>query len=384
MKRALVVGCGLSGAVIARELAERGYSVRILERRNHIGGNMYDHIDEYGILVHDYGPHTFHTRKKELFDYMCKYAEWEEYHLTCGAEINGICTPTPFNYQTIDDFYSASEAEKLKKEIEKEFVGKETATVVEALNCKNKMVHDYAQFLFDNDYSLYTAKQWGVSPSEIDPSVLQRVPLRFNYRTGYFDDEFQVMPRQSYTDFFNRLLAHSNITIELNVEALNIVRIRNDKTIMEGREVTYPVIFTGALDELFDQRFGQLPYRSLRFKWIHEDIDSKQKMPVVAYPQAPDFIRIIEFKKLPVQMVRGTTYEVEYSLPYKAGEKNEPYYPLLTDESQKLYKKYAELASRIANLYVCGRLGAFKYSNIDQALEAALKTVNEILQNSHS
>jgi UDP-galactopyranose mutase len=192
------------------------------------------------------------------------------------------------------------------------------------------------------------------------------------------------MPRQSYTDFFNRLLAHSNITIELNVEALNIVRIRNDKTIMEGREVTYPVIFTGALDELFDQRFGQLPYRSLRFKWIHEDIDSKQKMPVVAYPQAPDFIRIIEFKKLPVQMVRGTTYEVEYSLPYKAGEKNEPYYPLLTDESQKLYKKYAELASRIANLYVCGRLGAFKYYNMDQALEAALKTVNEILQNSHS
>jgi UDP-galactopyranose mutase len=130
---------------------------------------------------------------------MCKYGEWEEYHLTCGAEINGICTPTPFNYQTIDDFYSDKEAEKLKIEIEKTFPGQDTATVIEVLSCGNKTVEAYGQFLFDNDYSLYSAKQWGVSPSKIDPSIFKRVPLRFNYETGYFDDEYQVMPKVSFT-----------------------------------------------------------------------------------------------------------------------------------------------------------------------------------------
>ena len=380
MKQALVVGCGLSGAVIARELAEKGFRVLILERRNHKGGNMHDHVDDYGILVHDYGPHTFHTKKKELYEYMCKYSDWDEYKLTCGAEINGICTPTPFNYQTIDDFYSKDDADRLKYEIEKEFPGRSTANVVEVLECKNPIVHDYAQFLFDNDYSLYSAKQWGCSPSEIDPSILGRVPLRFSYDIGYFDDEYQVMPRKSFTSFFENLLDHPSITAELNVEALDRLKINGTRTMFDGTEIDYPVIFSGALDELFDCCYGQLPYRSLRFQWVHEDIESKQDMPVVAYPQAPDYVRIIEFKKLPVQNVKGTTYEVEYSLPYKPGEKNEPYYPLLTADSQELYKKYSALSDKVRNLFVCGRLGNFKYYNMDQALESALMTAESIIK----
>ena len=379
MKQALIIGCGLSGAVVARELAEKGYKVKILERRNHIGGNMHDHVDEHGILVHDYGPHTFHTKKKELYEYVCKYADWDEFHLTCGAEINGICTPAPFNFKTIDDFYIPNEAEILKREIKKEFPDRDTATVVEVLDSKNSIVHDYAQFLFDNDYSLYSAKQWGVSPSEIDPCILKRVPLRFNYEIGYFDDEYQVMPHISFTAFFERLLMHPNITIKLNTEALEIVQIKAKKTMVDGQEVDYPIVFTGALDELFDCCYGELPYRSLKFKWVHEDIESKQDMPVVAYPQAPDFVRIIEYKKLPVQDVRGTTYEIEYSLPYNPREKNEPYYPLITAESQKLYKKYSELAAEIENLYICGRLGDFKYYNMDQALEKAIEVSGRII-----
>ena len=380
MKQALVVGCGLSGAVIARELAEKGYKVLVLERRNHIGGNMYDHVDDYGILVHDYGPHTFHTKKKELFEYMCKYSEWDEYKLTCGAEINGICTPTPFNYQTIDDYYSKEDAEKLKHEIEKEFPRRDTATVVEVLECKNPIVHDYAQFLFENDYSLYSAKQWGCSPSEIDPSILKRVPLRFSYDVGYFDDEFQVMPRKSFTSFFEKLLDHPNICIELNVDALERIAIKDDLLLYEEAVVDYPVVYSGPLDELFGFRFGRLPYRSLRFQWVHEDIESKQDMPVVAYPQETDFVRIIEYKKLPVQDVKGTTYEIEYSLPYKPGENHDPYYPLLTEESQLLYREYRRLTETVQNLYVCGRLGNFKYYNMDQALEAALEVTCDILK----
>ncbi len=379
MKRALIVGCGLSGSVIARELAENGYKVDILERRSHIGGNMYDHMDKYGILVHDYGPHTFHTKKKKLYDYICRYSEWNEYKLTCGAEINGICTPTPFNYRTIDDYYSDSDAEILKREIEKEFPGRISAGVVEVLECSNPIVHDYAKFLFDNDYSLYSAKQWGCSPSEIDPSILKRVPLRFNYDTGYFDDEYQVMPEKGYTAFFDNILDHPCISLELNVDALARLTVRNDKVVFNGNIIDYPVVFSGPLDELFECCYGKLPYRSLRFEWIHEDIESKQDMPVVAYPQVPDYVRIIEYKKLPVQKVKGTTYEIEYSIPYKAGEDNEPYYPVLTKDSKELYLRYAELADKIRNLYVCGRLGNFKYYNMDEALEFALEISKQII-----
>lgn len=378
MKRALVIGCGLSGAVIARELAEKGFKINILERRSHIGGNMYDYVDDYGILVHKYGPHTFHTRKKELYEYMCKFGEWDEYHLTCGAEINGICTPTPFNYKTIDDFYSEADAIRLKDEIERVYPGRDTATVVEVLNSSSKEISDYAQFLFENDYSLYSAKQWGVSPSEIDPSILKRVPLRFNYNEGYFDDEFQYMPHVSFTSFFKRLLDHPNINVELGVDALSRLKVCDCNLIFDGKVVDYPVIYTGALDELFECCHGKLPYRSLKFEWRHDDKDSFQKYPVVAYPQAPDFVRIIEYKKLPVQDVHGTTYEVEYSLPYKNGQNNEPYYPLLTEDSQNNYKMYEQKAKKVKNLFVCGRLGDFKYYNMDQALERALSVVKNI------
>lgn len=379
MKQALVVGCGLSGAVIARELAEDGYQVEIIERRNHIGGNMYDCKDEYGILVHKYGPHTFHTKNKELYDYMCKYSEWDEYRLTCGAEIDGITTPTPFNFKTIDDFYSKEEAEKLKKEIGETFPNREYATVVETLNCDNSNVSDYAQFLFDKDYSLYSAKQWGCKPSEIDPSILKRVPLRFNYNEGYFDDEFQVMPRISFTTFFENILNHKNINVVLGQDALDRLKIQNNHIYLDDKRIEYPVVYSGPLDELFDCKYGKLPYRSLRFEWKHEEIESFQKYPVVAYPQAKDFVRIIEYKKLPVQNVKGTTYEIEYSLPYKKDEDNEPYYPLLTEESQKLYLAYLKLSDDINNLYVCGRLGKFKYYNMDEALKEALLVARYIL-----
>ena len=379
MKQALVIGCGLSGAVIARELAENDYKVKILEKRNHIGGNMYDYIDNHGILVHKYGPHTFHTKKKELYDYMCKYSEWDEYHLTCGAEINGICTPTPFNFKTIDDFYTSKEAEKLKKEIEQTFPGRDTATVVETLNCGNSVVEGYAQFLFDNDYSLYSAKQWGCKPSEIDPSILKRVPLRFNYDEGYFDDQYQVMPKVSFTHFFENLLNHANITVQLDIDGLQHIKIEDNQIIVDGKVVDYPVIYSGPLDELFGCCYGKLPYRSLHFEWKYEEKKSFQKYPVVAYPQAEGFVRIIEYKKLPIQYVAGTTYEVEYSLPYKHGVDNEPYYPVLTEESQHCYQEYKKLAEKINNLFVCGRLGDFKYYNMDQALEKAIDTADRII-----
>lgn len=381
--QALVVGCGLSGAVVARHLAEADLKVVIWERRNHIGGNMYDYVDEHGILVHKYGPHTFHTRKKELFDYMNRFCEWQEYRLTCGAQIDGICTPTPFNFKTIDDFYTPEDAAELKRRIAAAFPGRSTATVVEVLECADPMVRGYAEFLFAKDYSLYTAKQWGVSPAEVDASILKRVPLRFSYEEGYFDDEYQVMPKTSFTDFFRNLLDHANITVELGVEALDHLGISDDgrTLLLDGKDVDFPVIYTGALDELFRHSEGPLPYRSLRFEWKYEEKESVQAYPVVAYPQEDGFTRIVEFKKLPVQDVKGTTYEVEYPLTYEAGKGAEPYYPLLTEASQTQYTRYAEKAKQIKNLYCCGRLADFKYYNMDQALEKAIVCFDKINYN---
>lgn len=378
MDNAIIVGCGLTGSVIARYLADHNVNVEIWERRNHIGGNMYDYVDSYGILVHKYGPHTFHTNSKKLLDFMKKYGEFEDYHIICGAEIDGICTPSPFNFQTIDDFYSPEKAVELKEHIKQEFGDRKTATVVEVLECSDPIVRQYAEFLFEKDYSIYTAKQWGISAKEIDPSVLKRVPLRFSYDDGYFDDEYQVMPKKSYTDWFKNILDHKNITVKHNIEALEHISIVDGGLMLDGKKCEVPVFYTGALDELFKNCCGSLPYRSLRFEWVHEDIESKQSRPLVAYPQAEGYTRIVEFKKLPVQDVRGTTYEIEYPLPYDPAAKTEPYYPVLTKESMAAYEKYREMADKIPNLYCCGRLADFKYYNMDQALERALQVCGEI------
>lgn len=371
----LVVGCGLTGAVIARELAERGAQVEIWERRDHIGGNLYDYTDEHGFLVQKYGPHAFHTTKKELYDYICRFARWREYHLTCGAVWDGKYTPTPFNFTTVDTFYPPEEAGRLSEKLRTAFPGREFATVVEVLEHPDGEVRGYAEYLFQKDYAPYTAKQWGVSPEEIDPSVLKRVPLRFSYGEGYFPDQYQVLPETSYTAFFEGLLDHPGISVRLGVEALERLEIRENRLCGVPAEST--VVYTGALDELFGCVYGRLPYRSLRFQWRFSREESFQQAPIVAYPQESGYTRITEYKKLPPQKGVGTVCAVEYPVPYREGE--QPYYPVLTADSQALYEKYRALAGKVPNLVCCGRLADFKYYNMDQALERALQASGEII-----
>lgn len=374
----LVVGCGLTGSVIARSLAEKGKRVTIWERRNHIGGNMYDYVDEYGFLVHKYGPHIFHTREKELYDYICRFEKWQDYKLICGAIWDGKYTPTPFNFTTIDTFYPPEKAQQLKEKLKHVFEERELTTVLEVLKHPNPDIREYAEYLFKNDYAPYTAKQWGMSPQEIDPSVLERVPLRFSYEEGYFDDPYQVMPVHSYTQFFKNLLDHPNIQVELGVDALNRLQTNQDKLYLDGVELTIPVVYTGALDELFDCIHGRLPYRSLRFEWKYSEEDSIQSAPVVAYPQEEGYTRITEYKKLPVQDKKGSSYAMEYPLPYCGEEQVEPYYPVPTEESQRQYRLYLEMATKIPNLICCGRLADYRYYNMDQALMRALDIVEKI------
>ena len=212
----------------------------------------------------------------------------------------------------------------------------------------------------------------------MDRQIFKRVPILFSYGSKYFSDKYQAMPVKGYMEFIENLLKTPGIELRLNEEALDRFSIRDNQVMDGDKPLDGVLIFTGALDELFACKHGKLPYRSLRFEWKHEDIDSFQDMPVVAYPQAEGFTRITEYKKLPVQEVRGTTYAVEYPLPYKQGEAMEPYYPVLTEESQELFQKYYDEAKQVKGLAFAGRLAEFKYYNMDQAIRRALDLAREL------
>lgn len=376
----LVIGCGITGAVIARELAENDNTVVICERRNHIAGNMYDYKDEHGILVQEYGPHIFHTSNSEVIDYVKKYEDWNDYKLVCGATWDGKFTNTPFNFSTIDAFFDREKASEIKMHLKDAYPNDEMTTVVELLNHDDFVIREFAKFLFDNDYAPYTAKQWGMNPADVDPSVLKRVPIRLSYEKGYFSDVFEAMPVHSFTRFIENILDHYNIQVKLNVDAKEHINIHTNKVLWDGNVFDGRVVYTGPLDELFDCCFGKLPYRSLSFEWKYLNCDSYQEAAVVAYPKEKGYTRITEYKKLPQQDVEGTVIAIEYPRLYKDNQNMEPYYPVSTTESEKIYEKYVRLAKQIENLSFCGRLANFKYYNMDQAIYNALLYSKELLK----
>ena len=372
-----IVGSGIVGAVLAAELAKKGHTVQVLERRAHAGGNVYDYDDAHGIHVHHYGPHIFHTNDDEVYRYVSDNCELKDFNLVCGSVMDGKCVQTSFDFSSVDTFFP-EEAEEIKAHIKKEFGDRPSATVLEMLDSRDEYVRRFADFLYEKDYKPYTAKQWGIAPEKVDRQIFKRVPILFSYGSKYFSDKYQAMPVKGYMEFIENLLKTPGIELRLNEEALDRFSIRDNQVMDGDKPLDGVLIFTGALDELFGCKHGKLPYRSLRFEWKYEDIDSFQDMPVVAYPQAEGFTRITEYKKLPVQEVRGTTYAVEYPLPYKQGEAMEPYYPVLTEESQELFQKYYEEAKHVKGLAFAGRLAEFKYYNMDQAIRRALDLAREL------
>ena len=375
--RYYIAGSGIVGAVLAAELAKKGHTVQVLERRAHAGGNVYDYDDEYGIHVHHYGPHIFHTNDDEVYRYVSDNCELRDFNLVCGSVMDGKCVPTSFDFSSVDTFFP-EEAEEIKAHIKAEFGDRASATVLEMLESQDSYVRRFADFLYEKDYKPYTAKQWGIDPEKVDRRIFKRVPILFSYGSKYFSDKYQAMPVKGYMEFIENLLKTPGIELRLNEEALDRFSIRDHQVMDGNKPLDGVLIFTGALDELFGCKHGKLPYRSLRFVWKHEDIDSFQDMPVVAYPQAEGFTRITEYKKLPVQELRGTTYAVEYPLPYTQGEAMEPYYPVLTEESQELFRKYYEEAKQVRGLAFAGRLAEFKYYNMDQAIRRALDLAREL------
>jgi UDP-galactopyranose mutase len=379
----IVIGCGFAGATIARELAEKkGKKVLILEQRNHVGGNCYDTTDDYGILVHQYGPHIFHTNSEECYEFLSRFTEWYDYSHEVVGNIDGKLLPIPFNLNTLNLVYGEEKGERLKKKLIDAYGMESRVPILELMNNESEEIKAIAEYVYENIFLKYTMKQWGKSPKEIDASVSGRVPVLLSYDNRYFQDKYQGMPLHGYTELFDRMLDHENITVQLNAPARDYIQFCPEdvhKVLYKGEPFTGEIIYTGPIDELFDCRFGRLPYRSLNFIFEHFEKEYYQTHGVVNYTVSEDFTRITEFKYLTGQEnTNGTTIMKEYPIPYTGANGEIPYYAIFNEENQALYNSYKAILDEIPNVYLLGRLAEYKYYNIDAMVDKSMKLASTI------
>ena len=386
---AIVVGCGFAGAVVARQLADKGdKKVLIIEKRDHIAGNMYDEYDEAGILIHKYGPHIFHTSSKLAADFVKKYTKTIPYEHRVKADIHGTYMPVPFNKTSMEIAFGAERANELTHKLIKKFGDEVKVTINELRSQDDKDLSEVADYVYENVFLHYTEKQWGLTPEEVDPSVTARVPVFLSRDDRYFQDTYQFMPKDGYTKLFENILDHKNITIVLGTEAESVFGLEFEGTgeddKLTGMTIQYekfdgPIIFTGPLDELFLGRFGRLPYRSLDFKF--ETLDKEYEFPcgTINYTVSEDYTRITEYKHLTGQKADKTTIMKEYSRSYNDPKTQIPYYAIINEKNNEHYNKYKNLVDSMPNFYAIGRLAEYKYYNMDQIIEKAILLADEIL-----
>lgn len=369
----LVIGSGFAGSVVADKLArESGKKVLVLEKRDHIGGNCYDTADEHGVLIHQYGPHIFHTNIEAVYQYLSQYTKWYDYSHEVVAKVNGDYIPVPFNLNTLKIAYP-DKADELEKKLVDVYGYGTRVPILELRQNDDKDIRAIADYVYENIFLKYTMKQWGQKPEDIDPAVTGRVPVLISHDNRYFQDTYQGMPLEGFTPLFERMLEHENIDVRLSCDAKDYLEFREDGIYFEGELFTGQVIYTGAIDELFDCRFGRLPYRTLTFDFEYMDIDSYQPRAVVNYTVDEDFTRITEYKKLTGQQVDGTTIMREYPSAYTGQTGQIPYYAIMNEENIALYSKYVELVSKYDNFKLLGRLAEYKYYNIDGIVDKAMK-----------
>ena len=387
---ALVIGAGYAGAVSARRLAEDGgKTVLVLERRDHVGGNAYDCLDDAGILIHQYGPHIFHTNDKRVFDWLSRFTLWRDYQHKVVASIPAhkadlpggrLFFPVPFNLDSLKAAFGRPEGERLGKKLLAAYPDRNQVTILELRQNPDPEIAAIADYVYEHVFVHYTVKQWGQTPEEIDPATTARVPVRLSTDPRYFLDTYQGMPLDGYTPMFEKMLAHPNITVELGVDALKRLTLEDGVIRLDGEVFDGPVIYTGQADELFGFRFGPLPYRTLDFRFETLERDFFQTHGTVNYTVDEDFTRITEFKRLTGQERPGvTTIMKEYSRAYTGGAGEIPYYAIINGENNALYAKYAGLAAQYPNLHLLGRLAEYKYYNMDAIAARALALTDELL-----
>jgi len=359
----LIVGAGFAGSVLAERLATvANKKVLLIDKRNHIGGNTFDFYNDHGILVHKYGPHIFHTNSRDVFDYLSLFTEWRQYEHHVLASVDGQLVPIPINQNTVNTLYglnlNCSEiSDFLKSKAEKRDHIRTSEDVV---------INAVGKELYEKFFKSYTKKQWGLDPSELDASVTARVPTRTNRDNRYFTDIYQAMPLHGYTRLFENMISHPNVKIMLNTDYTEVQNIIPHKSL----------IYTGPIDCYFNYCYGKLPYRSIDFKFETLEQEFFQSVGTVNYPITQPYTRITEFKYLTGQKHSKTSIVYEY--PKADGD---PYYPIPRAENNKMYKKYQLLADTLPNIYFTGRLGTYKYYNMDQVVAQSLSLFKKIMHN---
>lgn len=362
-KSVLIVGCGFAGATSARLLAEAGVQVSILDKRPHIAGNAYDRLDEHGVLIHEYGPHIFHTNSKPVFEFLSRFTTWRFYEHRVLADVHGQRLPIPINRTTINQLHGLN----LDEDGVKQFLEKAQEPVKEIKTSADVVLSSVGRALCDTFFRGYTRKQWGLELEELSAGVAARIPTRTNEDDRYFTDTWQFMPAEGYTAMFARMLDHPLIQVQTS---MNFDRHQHES----GHD---HVVYTGPIDAYFDFKLGRLPYRSLTFQHQHlADQAAYQIVGTVNYPVSEAFTRVTEFKHLTGQSCHGTSIVFEY--PQAEGE---PYYPIPRPENEALFKQYDALTEPLQErVTFIGRLAQYRYYNMDQVAAAAMAKTRQLIQ----
>lgn len=358
----VIVGAGLSGAVLAERAATQlGWRVLVVERRQHIAGNAYDYVDEHGVRVHRYGPHVFHTNSSKVWNYLSQFTRWQLYEHRVRALVLDQLVPLPFNLTSVSRLFSRARARTLRDALIREYGFGAGVTILRMQQCRSRLIRWLADFVYQHVYLGYTTKQWGLRPEELDASVTGRVPIRISHDDRYFTDRFQALPVDGYAEMVARMLAHRNIEVMLGTDFHDVAG-----QLRYGR-----LVYTGPIDRFFDYDHGELPYRSLQFRFRHVRQRTVQPVGAITYPNQHGYTRSCEFKFLTGQRVDGSTLSFEYPLPH-CPDVTEPYYPIPRPENHARYELYRHEADRLPAVVFCGRLATYRYLNMDQAVAAAL------------
>lgn len=358
----LVVGAGFAGSVVARELADAGYSAVVVDRRPHIAGNAYDERDASGVLIHRYGPHIFHTNSERIFQYLSRFTEWLPYEHRVRGVVDGREYPFPINRDTLNQLYGLS----LDEAGAAAYFEQVREPCDPVATSEDVVLNSVGRDLYEKFFLNYTRKQWGLEPSQLKAGVAARIPVRTNTDDRYFTDTFQAMPLYGYTRMFENMLDHPNIEVRLGVDF---------KDVQEEVDPRH-VVYSGPIDAFYNYRFGRLPYRSLRFEHEHlADVPQYQSVGTVNYPNDHAYTRITEFKHLTGQEHSGTSIVREY--PQGEGD---PYYPIPREENEALFKQYEQLAQAESDVTFVGRLAQYRYYNMDQVVGAALKASEQLIE----